>query len=100
MVYTLNESGLRVLFKKYCKQGDKNLTLDDLERMVLKDSKLVLSRPQLVEAFGQCKQTIVKETEPKSFDSYHNLLFVEFLEFMSRIAVIFFRDSELAEEPL
>ena len=99
MVYTLNESGLRVLFKKYSQPGGKAMLFEDLQKMVA-DSKLKMSRLQLIEAFGCSKQTIVKETDSKSFENYNQLNYTEFQEMLSRLAMIFFRDSEMHEESL
>lgn len=42
----------------------------------------------------------MRESNKSYFDGYNHTLYVEFLEFIARIAVIFFRDSELNEETL
>lgn len=42
----------------------------------------------------------MKESEKKSLEAYYRTQYVEFLEFIALISVIFFRNSELAEETL
>lgn len=75
------------------------MIFEDLLNMV-GASKLKMSRLQLIEAFGFSKQTIVKETEAKSFENYNQLNYTEFQEMIARLAMIFFRDSEMHEETL
>jgi len=63
--------------------------------MLIRDSGLSISKAAIVEAFSASKQTVVKESDEKAFDTYNQLAYVEFLELMARIAIIFFRDSEM-----
>ena len=52
------------------------------------------------EAFAMCKETVINELEHEGQAKYIKLSKVEFLEFLSRIAELFFIDSELEEIPL
>lgn len=100
IIYTLNESGMRVLFKKYCTKGCSVLTIKEYENMLLRDAKLGISRYAIREAIAMSKQTIMKETDAKCFVNYNSTQYVEFLEVIARVAITFFRDSELKEKSL
>ena len=50
-------------------------------------------------AFGMCKMTVVSEAN--AFKEYNRIQFVEFLEFIGRLAYIRFKDSsEMGSLPL
>ena len=51
-MYTLNEGGLRALFKLYQAKGCNYLTLEDYERMLIRDAKLAITKEDIKLAFG------------------------------------------------
>ena len=74
--------------------------IKDFENMLIRDAILPIKKDQIIEAFCLSKQTVVKETDHKSFAGYYKVEFVEYLEVLARISVIFFRDSEMHSESL
>ena len=61
------------------------------------DKKLELNKTQIKNAFVMSKMSVIEETNPDHTDLYHQLLFVEFLEFLARIAELYFEGSEMEE---
>ena len=43
------------------------------------------------------KQTVIEETNPDANQAYHKMIYVEFLEFLARIAELYFEGSEMEE---
>ena len=65
-----------------------------------KDSALNISEKDICFCFGFCQMTVVNEE--RQWKKYDTLLFVEFLEFIGRIAHIRFKNAsqEMASQPL
>ena len=61
------------------------------------DAKLVIDKDGLRSAFVVCKMIIIEETAQDAEMQYKKLLYVEFLEFLARIAVLYFEGSEMEE---
>ena len=57
-----------------------------------------ISPNQIMYCFGMCQMTTCFEKDKKVADSQTQLLFVEFLEFVGRIAHVKFEGSELEEQ--
>ena len=81
-------------------KGDKTYNADymvyeDCEKLMKVDCPLKISRYTVREAYALCKMTVISELEEKGIEQYIRLEFVEFLEFIARIADLFFEESEL-----
>ena len=48
-------------------------------------------------AFAMCKMTVVNESDSEAIKQYSNISKVEFLEFIARIADLFFKESEMED---
>ena len=67
MVYTLNEENLRALFRKYLQPKASSLTETDFQRMIFYDSSLPVTKNMIREAYGMSQQTVINETDQKSW---------------------------------
>ena len=104
MVFTLNETAMKNIYNIYAKmnlgKGDKAYNADymvyeDCLKLMREDCPLKISRYTVREAYALCKMTVTSETDEKGIEQYIKLEFVEFLEFIARVADLFFEDSEL-----
>ena len=48
-------------------------------------------------AFAMSKMTVIEESNAEAAASYHRMVYVEFLEFLARIAELYFADSEMED---
>ena len=106
LIYTMNEGHLRKLYGQYAAfgrgQGAKAfncdyMNLEDCRRLLCDDKNLGLTLRQIMYAFTMSKMTVVEESHQKAEETYKKLLYVEFLEFLGRIAEQFFAESEMEE---
>lgn len=76
------------------------LSQEDCIAMCMRDTNLDVTEKDVNFAFGYCQMTVVNEE--RQWKTYHSLQFVEFLEFVCRLAHLKFRSSnpELASQPL
>ena len=104
LVLSMNEDALRKLYEMYSKTNrgtDKKphnadyMTYIDCEQLFRDDCPLMLSRFLLREAYSLCKMTVVNELDAQGDLQYQKLLYVEFLEFIARVADLFFKGSEM-----
>ena len=72
------------------------MTYMEVEQMFREDTPLKMSKFMLREAFALCKMTVINELDAAGELQYTKLLYVEFLEFIARIADLFFAGSEMA----
>ena len=47
------------LFKRYCSEGRKELVLDDVDRMFIKDTTMPITKDMILEVYGMCQMTVV-----------------------------------------
>lgn len=74
------------------------MILEDCYRMLLKDHKLSqIDKNAIKYAFTMSKMTVIEETNQEAAQNYEKLLYVEFLEFLGRIAEQYFSESEMVE---
>ena len=104
LVFTLNEAPLREIYHKYarmnCGKDEKPLNADYMtlnECMILmrEHCPLKLSKYLIREAFALCKMTVINEHSQAGTQQYQELKYVEFLEFIARVADLFFTGSEM-----
>ena len=43
------------------------------------------------------KMTVIEESNPDAASAYHKMVYVEFLEFLARIAELYFEESEMED---
>ena len=84
-----------MLHKASIKPNKKFFDLDDAQKLVLNLQGLGASQAQF--CFGMCKMTMVMERDKKASPGYLELDFVEFLEFIGRLAHAKFLGSELED---
>ena len=65
--------------------------------MILEDAKLALNKPLVKYAYVMSKMSVVDETSHEALSTYNKMIFVEFLEFLGRIAELYFEGSEMEE---
>ena len=103
-MFTMNEKGLQQLYKEYGKMNQgKNgkphnaefMTVTECIQLMKFDSPLKLTRATIRQAFALCKMSVINELDKKSQVTYIQITYVEFLEFIARIAEITFKGSEL-----
>ena len=90
---------MQTLYKEYLRSGLNTLEMQDCIKM-FSDSVFDTSHEIIREAFAMSKMTVLNEMDTKNNRSYSYLVFVEFLEFIARVADLSFVDSELEELPL
>ena len=71
------------------------MSLVECELMMHDHCMLKVSRYIVREAYALCKMTVVNELELSGELQYKKLQYVEFLEFLARIADLFFEGSEM-----
>ena len=93
-----NQSELRILYKHYMKVKAKFLELDDAIRMFQDVPDIGLGASQIQYCFGMSKMTVIYERDKKASPMYTEIDFIEFLEFIGRIAQMKFQGSELQDQ--
>ena len=73
------------------------MDLPDCLQLFMKDKKLELQPNQIKAAFVMSKMSIVEESNLDSIKAYDKMQFVEFLEFLARVAELYFEGSEMEE---
>ena len=73
------------------------MTVYECVQLMKYDSPLKLTRATIRQAFALCKMSVINELDKKSQVTYIQITFVEFLEFLARIAELHFKDSEMEE---
>ena len=86
-----NEDKLRIVFKKYFTQVKKWIEMSDCIHLIIKECELKISENDVKWCFGMSKMTIKNETE--NAQNYYKMVFVEFCEFIARIAYIVMKQS-------
>ena len=71
------------------------MVVDDCVSLLRVDAKLGITVRAIHQAFGLSKKEVVAEFEKDSLLKYHSMTYLEFLEFMTRIAEIHFEGSEM-----
>ena len=106
LLYTMNEGHLRKMYAHYADNnrghGKKPfncdwILLEDCYKLFLKDRPLNMGKDAIKYAFVMSKMSVVEETNQEAVNIYEKLLYVEFLEFLARIAEQYFEESEMEE---
>ena len=77
-------------------RGSSHFTLRNCEVLV-EDSVFNLTPEQVLRVFALSKQTVSNETDEKQVKQYSRMNEVEFIEFIARMTLIVFQDSELSD---
>ena len=67
---------------------------------MINDSLFDISTETIHYAYAMSKMTVVLEADLKQRGAYKKMNFVEFIEFVARLATLIFKDSELEDIPL
>jgi hypothetical protein len=90
-VLEANLDNLKKIYASYITQVHKSMDLQDCIKLCTVDSPLQISEKDICFAYGMCKMTVVNEEKFKG--QYSALQFVEFLEFVGRIAFAKFKNA-------
>ena len=78
----------------------QGLVLEDCEQLLIFDSNLLITKSQIKQAYVLSKMTVIDENSNDAIIQYNKLIYVEFLEFLGRIAELYFKGSEMEDLPL
>ena len=102
----MNLTSIEKIYNKYGKMNQDTrskghdaeyMAYVDCVQLLRRDSKLRLSTYMIREAYAMCKTTVLDELGPDGQAQYNKLSKVEFLEFLARIADLFFKESEMED---
>jgi len=102
----MNEKPLREIYWRKSQEGKDTLlkpnkadwmNIENCQTLFRGDLPLKLSHKVINEAYSMSKSTVVSEFERNSLQEYSKLNYVEFLEFLARIAELYFEGSEMEE---
>ena len=105
----MNQSYVDNIYSMYMKKNQDTETkahnaiyvgLVDCIQLLKVDTRLNVPKRMIRQAFAMCKMTVEKEHDSEGQLDYLKLSRVEFLEFIARIAELFFAESEMEELPL
>ena len=68
--------------------------------MIRRDAEVEISKKTLQECYALSKDVVTNEQDATLRATYHKMIYLEFLEFISRVADRWFRETELDEIPL
>eukprot|EP01017_Pseudomicrothorax_dubius_P016222 TRINITY_DN1841_c0_g4_i1.p1 TRINITY_DN1841_c0_g4~~TRINITY_DN1841_c0_g4_i1.p1 ORF type:complete len:342 (+),score=73.87 TRINITY_DN1841_c0_g4_i1:49-1026(+) len=98
-VLAANIDTIDQIYRKY-KERQNFLSLENIRTMI-RDASLELSSKEIIKLFSYSKMSIINELDSnKSRISYTSMQFVEFLEFLVRLANQCFNGSEEEKMPL
>ena len=87
--------------KKYClsalKLSEDVIVLEDCYQMIIDDAAIDIDKNDVKIAFQLSKQTVIKDADEKGMITLSRMVVCEFYEFIGRIAVLKFNNSEMAE---
>lgn len=105
----MNEANIQQVFNFLCKNKmdaeDKPYSAEicafsDLVWFFKDTIKYKLSKRQIRQCFGESKMTVINEQDKDAAHKYNKLVYVEFLEFIARLAMTLFDGTELEEKEL
>ena len=107
VIYSMNESSLKKIYKLKSEEGrgehkfkPRNadwMLIEDCISLLRTDCNLHFSSRILQEAFSLSKHDVISEFDRDSLQNYHKMSYLEFLEFLSRFAELYFEGSEMEE---
>ena len=105
VVFSMNEDMLKKLYRtkallgkgeaKYKPMHSDWVIVEDMIQLLRTECKLNIPIKHINRAFGLSKKEVDKEFEKDSLLNYNKLTYVEFLEFLTRIAELYFEGSEM-----
>ena len=106
LVFTMNMPGIESVYK-YCskmhqpsdlkKANEDFMIREDCIQLLHDECLLRVPKDIVGQAFAMCKMTVTNDTDPEGLKLYRKLTKVEFLEFISRVADLFFHESEMED---
>ncbi len=63
--------------------------------MFINATNLKISKAMIRAAYAMSKSTVIMETDKRAFSNYQQGQYFEFLEMIARVAVAFFKDTEM-----
>jgi hypothetical protein len=83
-IFEANLANLKKIYETYKTPTKTLIELEDVINMCTRDSNANISEKDINFSFGYCQMTVANEE--RHYKQYHSLQFVEFLEFIGRIA--------------
>ena len=84
-VFDANLENLKKVYQNYTNQNKKFLNMEDCVNLCMREAaSLSMSEKDVKIAYAMCKMTVVNE--PANYKAYNIMVFVEFLEFIGRLA--------------
>ena len=75
---------------------DDFVTLADCRILFTEDFKILgLKKADIAAAYAMSKHTVVNEIDARQVSTYNRITYIEFLEFIARVAELFFEGSEM-----
>ena len=99
-IFESNLDNLKRIYDRYRTPTKQLMDHLDCVDLCTRDAQLSITEKDILFCFGYCHMTVLNEE--KQWKTYHSLQFVEFLEFLGRIAHFRFRsaNAEVASLPL
>ena len=76
------------------------MTIEDCIQLVCYDSELKFSQKEVHQVFAMSKMSVINDCDARGPLEYQRMVFVEFLEFLARLAVMRFSGTELEDYTL
>lgn len=97
LVFDTNKEALQKVYRKYLDAKKNYLTYQDAINMMTKDSNVGISIREATQCFGMSKMTVKNEMDKVGAQQMKRLTYVEFLEYIGRIA---YEKYKMNSEPL
>ena len=102
----MNERALKMIYDKKARENRDTrfkphngdwMIMEDCHSLLREDTDLNLPIKMINEAFGMSQNSVINEFDAKSLLEYNKLSYMEFLEFLARVAELYFEGSEMEE---
>ena len=100
----MNEKNLLKIFNKLCRSNQESkpagvnlVTPEDCDQFFRQVCKLAISSKDIMQCYVASKPCVIADSNSKAANQYRKLTFIEFLEFISRLAFQLFKDTESEE---
>ena len=100
----MNEENLLKIYNKLCHSnqdskpfGVVSVTPEDCNLFFRQVCKLAVSSKDIMQCYVASKPCVIADSDEKAANQYRKLTFIEFLEFISRLAFQLFKDTESEE---
>ena len=113
LVYSMNQSHIKEIHNMLSNRNTSNritsafdvatISFADCEQLIIQEMNMTVedvTRSEIKAAFAASKKVQINEIDHNSVAIYDKLTYVEFLEFIARMAEFWFEDTEMDDYPL